>query len=102
MTKTQLLKKISESSGTDFQKLVWRALLDIPRGQVVTYAQLAGAIGRPHSVRAAANAVGRNPFAPDVPCHRVVRSDGGLGGYSGSGGVETKKKLLASEGYIVS
>jgi methylated-DNA-[protein]-cysteine S-methyltransferase len=84
--------------GTEFQKSVWRALLEIPCGQVVSYAELARRIGRPTAVRAVANAVGKNPLAPTIPCHRVIRSDGGLGGYSGTGGVETKKKLLRREG----
>ena len=52
----------------------------------------------PNAVRAVANAVGKNPYAPKVPCHRVIRSDGGLGGYSGPGGIKTKKKLLILEG----
>lgn len=101
MSKEILLKKIAQSNGTEFQKMIWNALLDIPRGQVVTYSELARAVGRPLSVRAAANAVGKNPFAPDVPCHRVIRSDGGLGGYSAVGGVDTKRALLKSEGVFV-
>ncbi len=72
--------------------------MNIPRGQVITYAQLARRVGRPNAVRAVANAVGKNPCAPDVPCHRIIRSDGTLGGYSGAGGTETKKKLLRAEG----
>ena len=84
--------------GTPFQKSVWRELLNIPRGQVITYAELARRIGRPSAVRAVANAVGKNPCAPEIPCHRVIRTDGTLGGYSGPGGIETKKKLLRSEG----
>lgn len=97
MTKA-LLKQIDESNGTEFQKTVWRALCAIPAGSVLTYTQLAEKIGRPSAVRAVANACGKNPFAPDVPCHRVLRSDGGLGGYSGAGGIATKRKLLAAEG----
>lgn len=84
--------------GTQFQKSVWRELVKIPRGSVITYAELARRIGRPNAVRAVANAVGKNPCAPDVPCHRVIRSDGTLGGYSGMGGIETKKKILRAEG----
>ncbi len=89
---------VDKLNGTDFQKDVWRALQKIPCGTTVTYKQLAIMIGRPKSVRAVANAVGANPAAPDIPCHRVVRTDGGLGGYSGVGGIATKKKLLAAEG----
>jgi methylated-DNA-[protein]-cysteine S-methyltransferase len=92
------LVRIEASDGTPFQKRVWRALCAIPRGTVLTYQELARAIGKPKAVRAVANAVGANPFAPDIPCHRVVRSDGGLGGYSGKGGTGTKLALLRKEG----
>lgn len=87
--------------GTDFQMQVWEELLKIPKGQVVTYTELAKRIGKPKAVRAVANACGKNPDAPRVPCHRVVRSDGGLGGYSGAGGIEQKRALLQSEGVIL-
>jgi len=87
--------------GTPFQMAVWEALLRIPRGEVRTYTELAAEVGRPTAVRAVANACGANPEAPRVPCHRVVRSDGGLGGYSGEGGVATKRRLLAEEGVHV-
>ena len=93
-----LLKKIDAAKATPFQKKVWAALCNIPKGTTVTYAQLARKIGKPKAVRAVGNAVGKNPFAPTVPCHRVLRSDGALGGYSGKGGVATKKKLLKAEG----
>ena len=63
--------------------------------------EVAIAINKPKSVRAVANAIGMNPYAPKIPCHRVVRSDGSLGGYSGPGGVKTKKKLLKSEGILL-
>ncbi len=93
-----LLKNIDAAEATRFQKRVWAALCKIPKGTTVTYAELARKIGKPKAVRAVANAVGANPFAPTVPCHRVVRSDGKLGGYSGKGGIKTKIKLLKSEG----
>ncbi len=89
--------RIAAVRGTEFQKTVWLALLEVKSGTTVTYAKLAEMIGRPDAVRAVANAVGANPFAPAVPCHRVVRSDGKLGGYSGKGGVATKIKLLKKE-----
>lgn len=89
---------ISSLQGTKFQKLVWSALCDIPRGTCITYKQLAKKIGKPKSIRAVANAVRANPCAPVIPCHRVVRTDGGLGGYSGVGGIATKRALLKSEG----
>ena len=92
------MKKIAAATGTDFQRTVWLALTKIPRGTVITYKELAARVGKPKAVRAVANAVGSNPFAPEVPCHRVVRSDGGLGGYSGQGGIKTKLALLKKEG----
>ena len=87
--------------GTKFQKKVWNYLKTIRKGSVKTYKQVAIAINRPKSARAVANAIGKNPFAPKIPCHRVIRSDGSLGGYSGKGGVKTKKLLLKREGVIV-
>ena len=87
--------------GTKFQKKVWNYLKTIRKGTVKTYKQVAIAIDRPKSARAVANAIGKNPFAPKIPCHRVIRSDGSLGGYSGRGSVKTKKLLLKREGVIV-
>jgi methylated-DNA-[protein]-cysteine S-methyltransferase len=84
--------------GTKFQLKVWAYLSKIPRGRVKTYSQVAKAIGKPLAVRAVANAIGKNPYAPKIPCHRVIRSDGSLGGYSGKGGVKTKRFLLQKEG----
>jgi len=83
--------------GTKFQQKVWNYLKKIPKGKVKTYNQVAIAIKRPKSARAVANACGKNPYAPKIPCHRVIRSDGGLGGYSGKGGIKTKLRLLRSE-----
>ena len=83
--------------GTKFQQKVWKYLKTIPKGTVKTYKQVAIAIKRPKSARAVANACGKNPYAPKIPCHRVIRSDGGLGGYSGRGGIKTKLRLLRSE-----
>jgi methylated-DNA-[protein]-cysteine S-methyltransferase len=85
-------------NGTKFQLKVWAYLRKIPRGKVKTYSQVAKGIGKPLSVRAVATAVGKNPYAPKIPCHRVIRSDGTLGGYSGKGGVKTKRLLLKKEG----
>ena len=87
--------------GTKFQKKVWNYLKTIRKGTVKSYKQVAIAINRPKSARAVANAVGKNPFAPKIPCHRVIRSDGSLGGYSGKGGLKTKKLLLKREGITV-
>ena len=84
--------------GTVFQLKVWAYLKKIPRGSVKTYSQVAKGVGKPLAVRAVANAIGKNPFAPNIPCHGVIRSDGSLGGYSGKGGIKTKKLLLKKEG----
>ena len=84
-------------NGTKFQLKVWKYLKTIPKGTVKTYKQVAIAIKKPKSARAVANACGKNPYAPKIPCHRVIRSDGGLGGYSGRGGIKTKLHLLRSE-----
>ena len=83
--------------GTKFQLKVWSYLKKIPKGSVKTYKQVAIAINNPKSARAVANACAKNPYAPNIPCHRVIRTDGGLGGYSGRGGVDQKLKLLRSE-----
>ncbi len=82
--------------GTDFQREVWNQLLAIPAGKTRTYLDVAQAINRPKATRAVAQACGANPVAVVVPCHRVVMSDGSIGGYSGLPGV--KKALLAAEG----
>ena len=87
--------------GTKFQKKVWNYLKTIRKGTVKSYKQVAIAINRPKSTRGVANAIGKNPYAPKIPCHRVIRSDGSLGGYSGKGGLKTKKLLLKREGTIV-
>ena len=87
--------------GTIFQKKVWNYLRTIRKGTITTYKQVAIAINRPKAARAVANAVGKNPFPTKIPCHRVIRSDGALGGYSGKGGVKTKKILLKREGVIL-
>jgi len=85
--------------GTKFQIKVWKYLMKIPKGKVKTYKQVAIGINRPKAARAVANACGKNPYAPLVPCHRVIRSDGTLGGFSSPGGTKTKKKLLKKEGF---
>ena len=83
--------------GTKFQLKVWEYLKTIPKGSVKTYKEVAIALKKPKSFRAVANACGKNPYAPKIPCHRVIRSDGGLGGYSGRGGIKTNLRLLRSE-----
>ncbi len=81
--------------GTSFQVAVWKALLEIPGGETRTYAEIAGAVGKPAAVRAVGSAIGRNPVSLLVPCHRVVRTGGGLGGYGG--GLWRKQYLLDLE-----
>jgi len=76
---------------------VWNYLKKIPKGKVKTYLEVAKAIGKPRACRAVANAVGKNPYPPLIPCHRVIRSDGNLGGYSGKGGIKEKRRLLLKE-----
>ena len=93
------MKKLNFSIGTIFQNLVWKEIAKIPKGKVITYQDLAFKINRPKSIRAVASACGKNPFLPEVPCHRVVRKDGNLGGYSAKGGISKKKKLLENEGH---
>ena len=81
--------------GTSFQVVVWKALLEIPGGETRTYAEIADAVGKPAAVRAVGSAIGRNPVSVLVPCHRVVRTGGGLGGYGG--GLWRKQYLLDLE-----
>ena len=83
-------------AGTAFQEAVWRELRKIPAGETRSYAEIAAAIGAPKAVRAVGTANGDNHVCVLIPCHRVIRSDGSLGGYGG--GIERKKQLLASEG----
>ena len=87
--------------GTKFQVKIWVFLKKIPKGSVKTYTEVAKAIGKPLAIRAVANAIAKNPYPIQIPCHRVIRSDGSLGGYSGTGGVKKKKNLLKKEGIIV-
>ena len=93
------MKVISEKKcyGTKFQLAVWKEIAKIRLGKTKTYSELANILGKPKSARAVANACGKNPYPGPIPCHRVIRSDGSLGGYSGAGGIETKRKLLLNE-----
>ena len=85
--------------GTDFQLKVWKALLDIRSGKTLTYSQLAEIIGKPSSARAVGNAVGKNRIAYLIPCHRVIREDGSIGGYRW--GTSRKSKILAWEKSVI-
>ena len=84
-------------AGTAFQEAVWRELRRIPAGETRSYSDIAAAIGAPKAVRAVGTANGDNHVAVLIPCHRVIRNDGSLGGYGG--GLDRKRKLLASEGH---
>ena len=93
----ELPLNINKLEGTEFQKKVWNEIKKIPYGETRSYKEVALAIGHPQSIRAVANACAKNPYAPIVPCHRVVRSDGNLGGYSAKGGIKKKAELLRIE-----
>ena len=92
------LPPLDLTAGTDFQRLVWRALQQLPRGKPSSYGAVARAIGRPKSVRAVGGACGANPIPVLIPCHRVLAADGRLGGFSA--GLPWKRRLLAAEGCL--
>jgi len=95
-----LLEKIKEDPGlTSFQKKVLKIVLNIPKGEVRSYAWVAGKAGSPKAYRAVGSAMAKNPYVPGVPCHRVISSSGSIGGYSG--GIKKKKKLLEEEGVVI-
>jgi methylated-DNA-[protein]-cysteine S-methyltransferase len=83
--------------GTEFQQAVWRELCLVPFGATASYGDIAKAIGQQMATRAVGAANGRNPIPIIIPCHRVIGAGGGLVGYSGGGGVETKQRLLDHE-----
>jgi len=90
MTKKDLI-------GTEFQIKVWKEIKKIPKGSPLTYKELAKKINKPKAYRAVANACGKNPYPIIIPCHRVIGSNGNVGGYSDKGGVKKKIFLLKSE-----
>ena len=92
--------KLDLSGATAFQKQVWKAVQGIPYGQVRTYQWISRRIKNPGSMRAVGNALGRNPAPIAIPCHRVIRTDGGLGGFSAIMGTSLKQALLKLEGVI--
>lgn len=83
---------------TPFMRTVYHVVATIPKGSVMTYAQVARALGNPRATRAVGNALNRNPLAPRVPCHRVIRSDGSIGGFAS--GSDQKLRLLRREGSL--
>ena len=94
----RVLKEMKDYS--PFYQAVWKACAEIPEGQVRTYGWIARRIGKPRAARAVGQALGKNPFAPLVPCHRVVGADGRLTGFSASGGIAAKRRLLEREGAL--
>ena len=93
----RILSDILRDKGlSDFEKDVCRVVSDIPRGEVRSYGWVAKQIGRPRAYRAVGSALHKNPYPGPIPCHRVVKSDGSIGGYSK--GVSRKRRLLKSEG----
>ena len=83
-----------------FYQKVWKATAGIPKGQVRTYGWIAKKIGSPQAARAVGQALGKNPFSPTVPCHRVVGANGQMTGFSAPGGVAAKRRLLKKEGAL--
>jgi methylated-DNA-[protein]-cysteine S-methyltransferase len=90
--KNELREKIK----MDFNEKVWNAIKKIPKGKISTYKEIAKAIGKPKAVRAVGNACNKNPFSPRIPCHRIVKSNGEVGGFAL--GTKKKKELLKKEG----
>ena len=88
---------LNNLKGTKFQKRVWKELLKIPFGETRSYKEIAISIGNPNSYRAVANACGKNPYPVTIPCHRAIKSDGSIGGYSAKGGIKRKRMLLVNE-----
>ncbi|MDR1942021.1 MAG: MGMT family protein [Endomicrobium sp.] len=97
--KKTLPKEISDKMKNypPFFVKVWKACFNIPAGKTLTYGELAVKIGSPKAARAVGMALSKNPFAPAVPCHRVIRSDGKMGGFSAKGGIKLKEKMLKYE-----
>ncbi len=94
--KVSFNQKLDFLIGTEFERAVWMAARSIPWGRARSYKWIAESIGRPRSYRAVGNALSKNPMLIVVPCHRVIRGNGGLGGFSS--GLKVKRKLLALEG----
>ena len=97
-----LERKLRDSKLTKFQIQVLLAVSKIPKGQTRTYKQIAIAAGRANAYRAVGTALRKNPLAPMIPCHRVIKSDGSLGNYGGAGGIRSKRRMLLAEGALAS
>jgi methylated-DNA-[protein]-cysteine S-methyltransferase len=97
---TDFPDKLDFSGATDFQQAVWQAARLIPYGVTQSYQWIAVQIGRPGAARAVGNALGKNPLPVIVPCHRVIASDGGIGGFTG--GISVKRLILRLEGHQTS
>ena len=95
--RTAFSVKTSFAEGTEFEREVWLALAEIPYGETRTYKWVADKIGKPHASRAVGNALGKNPIPIMYPCHRIIESDGSIGGYTP--GVDIKRRLLEIEYY---
>jgi len=85
-----------EPEVSDFDRQVYAVIRQVPRGRLATYGQVARVLGRPGAARAVGNALHKNPWAPDIPCHRIIKANGDIGGYVQ--GRQVKTSLLASEG----
>jgi methylated-DNA-[protein]-cysteine S-methyltransferase len=96
--KDEFIQKVDLTGGTEFEKKVWLALKEIPFGETRTYKWLAEKVGKPKASRAVGQALSKNPLPIIFPCHRIIESDGSLGGYSG--GVDVKRRLLDMEYYM--
>lgn len=98
-TEEDVIRFLSDKGRTEFEKNVLVATFKIPKGKVSTYKRMAEKIGKPRAYRAVANALHKNPLHPIVPCHRVVRSDGGFGGERK--GADARRKLVEKEGVLI-
>ena len=100
MDRKEASRKLEKYDLTKFQKKALLATLSIKKGETLTYKQLAARIGHGSAYRAVGTALKKNPLAPEIPCHRVVKSDGTIGSYSAPGGTKRKRSMLIAEGAI--
>jgi O-6-methylguanine DNA methyltransferase len=100
MDSNKVLEKLDSYGLTHFQKRVLIATFSIPKGETRTYKEIASMVGRPNAYRAVGTVLKNNPMAPIIPCHRVIRSDGSIGNYSGAGGRSRKRMFLKAEGAL--